>query len=71
LKDVVETTLTIRMEFASLSNFWEPYEGRVGRGAEYVALSEAGRGRLRDAVEVAYLDGEPMPNAPMQRWLEQ
>lgn len=59
LMDVVETTLTIRMEFGSFLDFWAPYEGREGPGAEYVAtLSEAERGRLRDAVEAAYLDGD-------------
>lgn len=59
LNDVVETALSIRMEFASFSDYWAPYEGKDGPGAEYVAtLGAAERTRLRDAVEVAYLDGE-------------
>jgi hypothetical protein len=59
LNDVVETALSIRMEFASFSDYWAPYEGKDGPGAEYVAtLGAAERTRLRDAVEAAYLDGE-------------
>lgn len=59
LKNVVETTLMIRMEFASFSDFWTPYEGQEGPGADYVAtLGEDERIRLRDALEAAYLDGE-------------
>jgi hypothetical protein len=59
LTDIVETTLSIRMEFASFDDFWAPYIGREGPQAEYVAtLSEAERARLRDAVRLAYVDGE-------------
>lgn len=58
--DVVETTLSIRMEFASFDDYWAPYAGRDGPGAEYVAtLTDAERARLRDAVRLAYVDGEP------------
>jgi ubiquinone/menaquinone biosynthesis C-methylase UbiE len=58
-KDVVETTLMLRMEFASFSDYWTPYEGSEGPAAEYVAsLTDGGRERLRDAVEAAYLDGD-------------
>ena len=58
-KGVEETTLTIRMEFASFADYWGPYEGRDGPGAEYVAtLDDDARGRLREAVQAAYLDGE-------------
>jgi SAM-dependent methyltransferase len=57
---VVETTLNIRMEFASFDDYWAPYEGKDGPGAEYIAtLSDAERVRLRDAVRLAYVDGEP------------
>lgn len=59
LENVVEATLAIRMEFASFTDYWAPYEGRDGPGAEYVGtLSEADRARLRVAVAAAYLDGE-------------
>ena len=58
-KSVAETTLTIRMEFASFADYWAPFDGKDGPGAEYVAtLDEAERTRLRNAVEAAYLDGE-------------
>ena len=60
LRDVVETVLGIRMEFASFDDYWAPYDGNDGPGAEYVAtLGKAARARLRDAVRAAYVDGEP------------
>ena len=58
--DVVETTLAIRMEFASFADYWAPYDGKDGPGAEYVAtLGDVERTKLQDAVRAAYLDGEP------------
>jgi hypothetical protein len=58
--NVVETTLSIRMEFASFDDYWAPADGKDGPQAEYVAtLSYAERARLRDAVRLAHLDGEP------------
>jgi SAM-dependent methyltransferase len=60
LEDVVETSLCIRMEFASFEDYWAPYNGREGPIAEYVAtLGLAERARLIDALRAAYLDGEP------------
>lgn len=60
LTDVVETTLSIRMEFTSFVDYWAPYIGKDGPGAEYVsALGDAQRARLHEAVRSAYLDGEP------------
>jgi SAM-dependent methyltransferase len=59
LADVTETVLCIRMEFTSFADYWEPYLGREGPGAEYVGtLDEAERARLEAAVRAAYLDGE-------------
>jgi SAM-dependent methyltransferase len=59
LRNVVETALGIRMEFASFDDYWGPYEGKDGPGAEYVAtLGAAERTALREAVRAAYLDGE-------------
>jgi len=59
LLDVRETTLTIRMEFASFDDYWTPYTGKDGPAAEYLAtLSEDDRRRLRDIVRDAYVDGE-------------
>jgi hypothetical protein len=58
--DVVETTLSIRMEFASFDDYWAPFVGKDGPAAEYVtALNDAERIRLHDAVRLAYVDGEP------------
>jgi hypothetical protein len=58
--DVVDTTLNIRMEYASFEDYWAPYVGKDGPQAEYVAaLSESERTRLREAVRLAYVDGEP------------
>jgi SAM-dependent methyltransferase len=60
LRDVVETSLSIRMEFTSFEDYWAPYDGRDGPAAAYVAtLGKAERARLIDAVRAAYLDGEP------------
>lgn len=58
--DVFETTLSIRMEFASFDDYWAPYLGGEGPGAEYVAsLGSSDQARLRDALWLAYVDGEP------------
>jgi len=47
------------MEFTSFSDYWTPYAGKDGPGAEYMGtLGNAERARLRDAVMLAYLDGE-------------
>jgi SAM-dependent methyltransferase len=59
LHDIVEATLSIRMEFSSFADYWEPYTGKDGPGAEYLAtLSDAERTRLQNAVRSAYFDGE-------------
>ena len=60
LREVVEDAITIRMTFSSFEDFWAPMEGKDGPFAEYVtALSGEERTRLRDAVRIAYVDGEP------------
>jgi SAM-dependent methyltransferase len=57
--DVNETLLCIRMEFTSFADYWTPYLGKDGPGAEYVAtLKDDERTRLETAVRDAYLDGE-------------
>jgi SAM-dependent methyltransferase len=59
LTNVVQDSLTIRMEFGSFADFWAPVEGREGPLAEYVgSLCAADRVRLRDMVRLAYVDGE-------------
>lgn len=58
-EQVTETTLSIRMEFASFEDYWAPYEGKDGPGAEYIAtLTLKDRANLREAVRLAYIDGE-------------
>jgi ubiquinone/menaquinone biosynthesis C-methylase UbiE len=58
--NVVQDALTIRMDFASFADFWAPAEGKDGPIAEYVReLDAASATKLRDAVALAYLDGEP------------
>jgi SAM-dependent methyltransferase len=58
--DVSETMLHIRMEYASFADYWAPYLGKDGPGAEYVATLGADEcSRLEHAVRAAYLDGEP------------
>jgi SAM-dependent methyltransferase len=60
LLDVSEVALHIRMEFTAFADYWAPYLGRDGPGAEYVATLNADeRRRLELAVRAAYLDGEP------------
>jgi SAM-dependent methyltransferase len=57
---VAETTLMVRMEFASFNDYWAPYEGKDGPVPEYMATLTADEStQLRDAVRSAYLDGEP------------
>jgi hypothetical protein len=52
--------LAIRMEYASFADYWAPYLGKDGPGAEYVGtLNATQRTRLEGAVRAAYLDGEP------------
>jgi ubiquinone/menaquinone biosynthesis C-methylase UbiE len=59
LTDVVETTLSIRMAYASFDDYWKPCLGKDGPQAEYVAtLSDAERENLRNALRLAYVDGE-------------
>ncbi len=58
-KDVVETSLCIRMEFASFDDYWAPCDGKDGPLADYVTtLNVADKTRFRDALRLAYIDGE-------------
>jgi ubiquinone/menaquinone biosynthesis C-methylase UbiE len=59
LIDVMEATLTIRMDYESFEDYWAPCEGKDGPQAEYVAaLEKPARDNLKDAVRLAYVDGE-------------
>jgi SAM-dependent methyltransferase len=58
--DVSDAVLHIRMAYASFADYWAPFLGKDGPGAEYVStLSVDERARLEAAVRSAYLDGEP------------
>ena len=60
LTRIRETTLSIRMEFQSFDDYWAPYVGEDGPGADFVSsLDTAERRRLQDIVRASYLDGEP------------
>jgi SAM-dependent methyltransferase len=60
LVDIRETALAIRMEFASFDDYWTPYLGKEGPGAQYMGqLNSDEKDRLREAVRAAYVDGEP------------
>ena len=57
--DVAETTLAIRMDYASFEDYWTPYQSKDGPQADYVAaLNDEQRGRFREALRLAYVDGE-------------
>ncbi len=59
LSNVVQESVTIRMDFGSFVDFWAPIGGKEGPVAEYVGgLGLEGAERLREAVRLAYLDGE-------------
>ncbi|MCV0438379.1 MAG: class I SAM-dependent methyltransferase [Hydrogenophaga sp.] len=57
--EVTEAQIGIRMDYPSFADYWAPYLGKDGPGAEYVGtLTAAERLRLEAAVRAAYLDGE-------------
>ena len=59
-EDVVQTTVMTRMEFSNFEDYWTPYLGKQAGGAAYVAtLTEERREVLKEALRLAYLDGEP------------
>jgi hypothetical protein len=58
-EDGQQTTVMTRMEFANFEDYWSPYLGRQAGGAAYVStLSESKREALKEALRLAYLDGE-------------
>jgi hypothetical protein len=47
------------MEYTCFDDYWGPYLGKDGPQAEYVAtLSDVEREKLRNALRLAYVDGE-------------
>jgi hypothetical protein len=58
LDEVEEVALTIRMEFASFADYWEPWLGGQGTVGAYVqGMSEATRQRVKHHLQLAYLAG--------------
>ncbi|MGZ5853322.1 MAG: class I SAM-dependent methyltransferase [Xanthobacteraceae bacterium] len=58
LRDVAETSLTIRMEFQSFADYWEPFLGGQGLTGSYVkGLSDEKRTLIECHVRLAYLGG--------------
>ena len=56
---VADTMLAIRMDYTAFDDFWYPMVyGQGTFGTFFDALPETRRDRLRDAVRVAYLDGD-------------
>jgi hypothetical protein len=60
LEDVEGRSLTIRMDYDSIADYWEPLLGGQGPFGAYVAgLSDGRRARIQRAVHAAYLAGGP------------
>jgi SAM-dependent methyltransferase len=60
LADVEDRSLTIRMDYASFADYWEPLLGGQGPFGAYVAgLPRGRRARIEQAVRAAYLAGGP------------
>jgi SAM-dependent methyltransferase len=58
LGEVEQTALTIRMEFRSFADYWEPWLGGQGTVGAYVtSLSEAKRQLIEHHLRLAYLAG--------------
>jgi SAM-dependent methyltransferase len=58
LRDVSETMLLVRMDFANFDDYWEPIASGEGSLGQYHAgLSDAARAALRESVGAAYLGG--------------
>ena len=59
-RDVVETMLTIRMDFVNFEDYWIPtITGQGGRAEFLAALPEANRQRIEATVRSSYLCGLP------------
>jgi SAM-dependent methyltransferase len=60
LRGIEDGALTIRMDFESFDDYWEPLLGGQGPFGSYVAgLTDARRAVVRAAVRTAYLSGTP------------
>lgn len=60
LRDVTESSLTIRMDYENFADYWEPISAGEGPIGKYVAgLDEARLATLNRAVRAAYEAGKP------------
>ena len=60
LNGVVQTRLTIRVEFRSFADYWEPFLGGVGRIGPYIAgLSSDTRAEIERRLRLNFLMGAP------------
>ena len=59
LADVVETTLTVRIQFPAFTDLWEPATNAPLIGSYLRTLPETMRQLIRDKVASAYLCGDP------------
>jgi hypothetical protein len=60
LGDVVQDSVTIRMEFESFDDYWRPFLGKTGPAGTYVAgLTETQREALMSRLRAAYESGDP------------
>lgn len=60
LRDIVATSLTMRMVYANFADYWEPVAGAQGPVGDYVKQLDSGSlAALADAVKDAYLAGRP------------
>jgi SAM-dependent methyltransferase len=60
LRDVSETTLLVRMDYANFDDYWNPIASGEGSLGQYHArLDDAMRTTLRDRVRAAFLGGAP------------
>lgn len=64
LREVEQTGLTIRMEFASFADYWEPWLGGQGTvGAYVLSLDSEKRRRVEHHLRLAYLAGDDGPRS--------
>jgi hypothetical protein len=60
LRDVEQTSLTIRMDFASFEDYWQPFTtGEGGTGEFMTSLSDAMRTALREHMQRGYVSNRP------------
>ncbi len=60
LRDVVQDSVTIRMEFDSFEDYWRPILGKTGAAGVYIAgLTETRRETLKSHLRAAYESGDP------------